>query len=256
MTADAYLISLTEVDTSRMPRGTLFVAAGLIYEVVEAGTAFARARQWRRDEQTDVALIPGSFLTRTLPLVAKGRLLPVYRSRTELTDNGQPRGFIFPTEKLAKDAAYLDVALIMSAGAYVRNHHQDPGFAVTDGVQIFRLYYYMRSDHGRDTHLTSNVVENPHCELHPHADGPMYWRLLPSWQEAFPPGKQTQLAMPAVNSPVVPDHAQVTQEMKAVRLPEFDPGEVTQPSRAAFRDYLAKANLDPDETSPNHPAAP
>jgi len=42
-----------------MPTGTLFIANGLIYQVVEtAGGGFAKARQWRRDESTDVALVP------------------------------------------------------------------------------------------------------------------------------------------------------------------------------------------------------
>src|SRR5579859_2331702 len=188
MSAEVYLQSLPEVDTARMPRGTLFFANRHIYEVVDtAAGGFSRARQWRRDESTDVALVPGSFLARTLPLVRKGRILPVYRSRTELADDNGPTGFIFPTESLAKDAAYLDTALIINGSAYVRNHGQEPGFAVTDGSQIFRLYYFLRSVHGRDTHVRSNVVENPHCELHPHTAGPMYWRLLATWQDAFPP---------------------------------------------------------------------
>jgi hypothetical protein len=77
--AEAYLAGLPEVETTRLPRGALFVANGLIYQVVEAGKGgFAKARQWRRDESTDVALIPGSILTKTLPLVRRGRILPVY----------------------------------------------------------------------------------------------------------------------------------------------------------------------------------
>lgn len=201
-TAEAYLASLPEVDTARLPRGTLFIANGLIYQVIEAGTAeFAKARQWRRDESTDVALVPGSFLTKYLPVIRSGRLLPVYRSRLELTDNGQTRCFIFPTETLALDAAYLDVALIMSAGAYVRNHNREPGFAVTDGVHIFRLYYYMRSIHGRPTTILGNTIEHPRCDLRPHLEGALYWRLLPSWDENLPPAKVTQMSMPAVTLP-------------------------------------------------------
>ena len=134
--AASYLATLPEVETVRMPTGTLFVANGLIYQVVETtGGGFAKARQWRRDESTDVALVPGSFLTKTLPLVKTGRILPVYRSRVELSDNGKPTGFMLPSESLAKDAAYLDTALIKSTGAYVRNHHQEPAFAATDGTQ-------------------------------------------------------------------------------------------------------------------------
>src|SRR5258708_23953017 len=205
MDAEAYLHTLLEVDTARMPRGTLFYAMKLIYQVVEtAAGGFSRARQWRRDESTDVALVPGSFLARTLPLVRKGHIVPVYRSRTELTDESGPTGFTFPTEALAKDAAYLDVALIINGSAYMRNHGQEPSFAVTDGSQIFRLYYFMRSIHGRDTHIRSNVVENPHCELRAHTAGPNYWRLLSTWQDSLPSSKATQVTPPA-NLTKLPD---------------------------------------------------
>src|SRR5258707_11398061 len=207
MNTEAYLQTLLEVDPGRMPRGTLFYANKLIYQVIEtAAGGFSRARQWRRDESTDVALVPGSFLARTLPPVRKGHILPVYRSRTELTDETGPTGFLFPAEALAKDAAYLDVALIINGSAYVCNHGQQPAFAVTDGSQIFRLYYFMKSGHGRDTHIRSNVVENPHCELHAHTSRPMYWRLLSTWQESPPSSKVTQIA-----TPVSPE-----------RLPELD----------------------------------
>src|SRR5512146_1916859 len=114
--AEAYIASLPEVETARLPRSASFVATGRIYQVIETGSVFAKAREWRRDESTDVALIPDSFLTRYLPLVRTGRLLPVYRSRTDLTEDGQTGCFVFPTETLALDAAYFDVALIMSAG--------------------------------------------------------------------------------------------------------------------------------------------
>src|SRR5436190_1224476 len=185
--AEAYIASLPEVETARLPRGTLFIANGLVYQVTETGAGgFSKARQWRRDESTDVALIPGSFLTKYMPLVRAGRLLPVYRSRTELTDNGQTRCFVFPTESLALDAAYLDVALIMSAGAYVRNHNHEPAFAVTDGVHIFRLYYYVRSVHGRPTTIANDSVAYPRCELRPNTEGPAYWRVLSSGQDNFP----------------------------------------------------------------------
>jgi hypothetical protein len=203
--AQVYIASLPEVETARLPRGTLFIANGLIYQVTETGAGgFSKARQWRRDESTDVALIPGSFLTKYLPLVRMGRLLPVYRSRTELTDDGQTRCFVFPTENLALDAAYLDVALIMSAGAYVRNHNHEPAFAVTDGVHIFRLYYYMRSVHGRPTTIASGMAELPRCELRPHTEGSVYWCILPSWQESFPPAKTTQTAIRIPQPPAPP----------------------------------------------------
>ena len=247
--AATYLATLPEVETIRMPTGTLFIANGLIYQVVETtGGGFAKARQWRRDESTDVALVPGSFLTKTLPLVRTGRILPVYRSRVELTDNGQPTGFILPNESLAKDAAYLDTALIMSAGAYVRNHHQEPAFAATDGTQIFRLYYYMRSAHGRSTHLESNIVENPHCELRPHTEGPIYWRLLPSWEETLPPAKATQHAMPAATDIPLPQWADPNATQVGHRVHNED---VTQVSRAVSTDDEID-DAEVDETRPSH----
>ncbi len=224
---EAYIASLPEVETARLPRGTLFVADGRIYQVIEAGAGgFAKARQWRRDESTDVALIPGSFLTKYLPVIRKGRVLPVYRSRIELTDSGQTRCFVFPTEVLALDAAYLDVALIISAGAYVRNHNHEPAFAVTDGVHIFRLYWYLRSAHGRPTNIDSMSIERPRCDLQPHTEGSPYWCVLPSWQDSIPPSQITQTAS-VVRSPQAAAPAGVP-EFEASSLSEDD--DPTQPS--------------------------
>ncbi len=203
LTADAYISSLPEVETARLPKGALFVANKIIYQVIDTSPGgFSKARQWRHDEKTDVALIPNSFPTKYLPLVRTGRILPVYRSRSELlTANGEPSCFVFPTEMLSLDAAYLDVALIMSAGAYVRNHNQEPALVVTDGVHIFRLYYYLRSAHGRSTHIGHPGAEQPRYEMRPHSEGPGYWRLLSSWQDAFPPSMITQPSMPVVKLP-------------------------------------------------------
>jgi len=210
--AAAYLATLPEVETYRLPKGTLFAANNLIYQVIETGS-FAKARQWRRDESTDVALVPNSFPARYLPLIRTGRLLPVYRSRTELTENGGTRCFVFPTENLALDSAYFDVALIMSAGAYVRNHNHEPAFAATDGVHVFRLYYYLRSSYGKPTIIKSNQIDYPRCDLRPHTEGPGYWRLLSGWQETLP-------------------SSQVTQQMSAVKLPPEPPPLPAQPAKA------------------------
>lgn len=198
---DAYIAGLPEVETSRLPQGALFLAQGRIYQVIEVGAGgFHKAREWRKTETTDVALIPGSFPSKFLPVVRRGRLLPVYRTRQELTDNDQPACFVFPTEALARDAAHLDVDLVQSPGAYVRIHGEEPAFAVTDGVRIFRLYYYRQSDSGNKTDL-SRLAQRP-LPFMPkaHTDGPGYWRLLPSWTENAP-------------------NLDVTQPMKAVRTP-------------------------------------
>jgi len=131
-----YVASLPEVDTARLPRGTLFLAQGKIYQVIETGAGgFHKAREWRQSENTDVALIPDSFPSKFLPLIRRGRVLPVYRSRLELTDNTQPACFVFPTEALALDAAYLDLALVQSSGAFVRNQGHEPAFAITAWAQ-------------------------------------------------------------------------------------------------------------------------
>ena len=183
----AYIARLPEVETARLPVGTLFLANGRIYKVIETGAGgFHKAREWRKTEETDVALIPGSFPSRYLPLVARGRLLPVYRTRLELTDKQQPSCYVFPTETLALDAAYLDVELIQSKGAYVRNHGEEPAFAVTDGVHVFRLYYYRQSATQRKTDLSSLEVRPLPFTPRPHTDGPGYWRLLPTWTVTLP----------------------------------------------------------------------
>jgi len=180
----AYIASLPEVDTARLPRGAIFLANDRLYQVVETGSGgYHKAREWRKNEDTDVALILGSFLSRTLPLVRRGRLLPVYRSRLELTQDDRPTCFVFPTETLALDAAYLDVTLIQSSGAYVRNEGSDPAFSVTDGVHVFRLYYYRQSVRGRLSDLSSLQARPLQFTPRPHTEGPGYWRLLSSWTE-------------------------------------------------------------------------
>ncbi len=198
---DAYIAGLPEVETSRLPQGTLFLAQGHIYQVIEVGAGgFHKARAWRKTEATDVALIPGSFPSKFLPLVRRGRLLPVYRTRQELTDKDQPACFVFPTEALARDAAHLDVDLIQAPGAYVRTHGEAPAFAVTDGVHIFRLYYYRQSASGRKTNLSRLAARPLPFMPKAHTDEPGYWRLLPSWAEDEP-------------------NLDVTQQIKPIRMP-------------------------------------
>jgi hypothetical protein len=196
-----YIAGLPEVETARLPKGTLFHAQGRIYQVIETGSGgYHKAREWRQPETTDVALIPGSFFSKYLPLVKRGKLLPVYRTRLELTNDDQPTCFVFPTESLALDAAYLDVALIQAPGAYVRNQGHDPSFAVTDGVHVFRLYYYRQSSRGRKTDLSGLQVRPLGFTPRPHTEGPGYWRLLSSWTEIIPNFEITQPMKPIRNS--------------------------------------------------------
>jgi hypothetical protein len=200
-TTAEYIATLPEVETSRLPQGALFYAQNRLYQVIETGNGgYHKARAWRCAEDTDVALIPGSFLSKYLPLVKQGKMLPVYRTRTELIEKDQASCFVFPTEHLALDAAYLDVALIQSPGAYVRNQGHDPAFAVTDGVHVFRLYYYRVSARGRKTDLSGLAVRPLAFNPHDYTEGPGYWRLLPSWTEVVPDMDITQPMTPVINS--------------------------------------------------------
>lgn len=193
----AYIESLPKVATARLLRGALFLANGRIYEVIEASNGgFHKAREWRHGEDTDIALVPGSFPSRYLPLVRQGRLLPMMKTRRELMDDGQATCFVFPTEQLARDAAYLDVALILSPGAYVRNQADEPALAVTDGVHLFRLYYFRVTDRGRSTNLVKLSVRPLPWIPRPHTDGPAYWRLLPTWTENTAAVDRTQQTRP------------------------------------------------------------
>lgn len=211
-----YIASLPEVETSRLPKGTMFFARGRIYQVVETGgSGYHKAREWRQSEATDVALIRGSFPARYLPLIERGSLLPVYRSRMELTNNDQSTCFVFPVENLALDAAYLDVALIQSAGAYVRNQASQPAFAVTDGVHVFRLYYYRQSQGGRKTDLSGLLIRSLPFRPRAHSEGPGYWRLLASWTDAIPGMDITQPMKPVRAVPNVLELE--TQEADAVK---------------------------------------
>ncbi|MFC1959421.1 hypothetical protein ACFLYO_01805 [Chloroflexota bacterium] len=175
----SYLTSLPEVKTSRLPHGIIFTANKRLYQVLEAGTGgFRKARQWRHGEETDVALVADSYLTNFLTLIEWGRLLPVYPSRLDLLDRDDYISYLFTEEQTALDAAYLDAALVQSGDVYVRNHDRQPAFAITDGIHIFRIYYYDRSS-GRSSLQSISAAKTIQFRL--AMKGPMYWRLLPSW---------------------------------------------------------------------------
>lgn len=197
-----YLESLPEVDTACLPAGTVFWANNRLYHVVETGTGgYHKAREWRKSEATDVALVPGSLLSRRLPLVRRGRVLPIYKSRRELMRDDQPSCFIFPTEALALDAASLDVALIASAGAYVRLQSHEPAYVATDGAHIYRYYYFRRSTSGRPTDPAALLARPFPLKPQRYTKGPLYWRLLPNWTEADPLMEKTrEIHLPEVPS--------------------------------------------------------
>ena len=204
----AYLAELPEVRTSRLPEGALFWADDAIYIVSEVDArGYQKARLWRQDEHREVALVPGSLLSRHLPVIERGRVLPVYRSQNELLEDGDCSVFVFPAETLALDAAYLDDALIHRSGPYVRQQDALPAFAVTDGIHLFRLYYFRESARGRPADLSS--LRNRRAGFRPraHTEGPGYWRLLPSWTEHTRQLDTTQQSLPPVllDPPEPPD---------------------------------------------------
>lgn len=196
--AAAYLSEVPRVETARMPLGTIFFADGCLYQVIETSAGgYHKARQWRKSESTDVALIPNSFPSRRLALVEYGYLLPVYRSRRDLLQDNDTTCFVFPTEELALDAAYLDVELVRSSDAYVRAHASDPAYEVTDGAHSYRVYYFRLSVHGRPTNLSSLRSHMRTYRPQPHTDGPGYWTLLPSWCDY---GTDVESTQPSLSS--------------------------------------------------------
>ncbi|WP_162909998.1 hypothetical protein [Aggregatilinea lenta] len=198
--ARAYIASLPEVDTARLPKNALFLAQDRIYQVIEASAGgFHKAREWRQSESTDVALIPGSLPSKYLPVVQHGHVLPVYRSRTALCDGDRPACFVFPTETLALDAAYLDTAMLQSTGAYVRSQDHEAAYAVTDGTRIFRLYYFRQTAHGWPADL-SGLRDQPRAFVpRSHTEGPPCWRLLATWTESTGAADMTQPSMRLVD---------------------------------------------------------
>ncbi|MBZ0307875.1 MAG: hypothetical protein K8I82_17535, partial [Anaerolineae bacterium] len=143
MNWSSYLNNLPLVKTASLPMGVLFIASGKIYEVTDVqGDTYRKARQWRKDESTEVALVPNSSLARQLPVIDQGHLLPPIKSRNDLLQNGRYIIFIFPTEQNAIDCAYLDVALCgANSGLYVRRMERDPAIEATNGATVFRRYY-------------------------------------------------------------------------------------------------------------------
>ncbi|SRR5690554_3455612 len=195
----AYLAELPEVKTSRLPEGALFWAEGAIYEVSEVDArGYQKARLWRHAEHREVALVPGSLLSRHLPVIERGRVLPVYRSQHDLLEDGNCSCFVFPSETLALDAAYLDSILIQRRGPYVRQQEALPAFALTDGIHLFRLYYFRESARGRPADLSSLLDRSAGFRPRAHTEGPGFWRLLPSWTEQTRQMDTTQQSLPPI----------------------------------------------------------
>lgn len=184
MNWSSYLNTLPLVKTASLPMGVLFVADDKIYEVTDIqGDTYRKAREWRKDESTEVALVSNSSLARQLPVIEQGRLLPPIKSRSDLLQNGRYIIFIFPTEQNAIDCAYLDVALCgANSGLYVRRVERDPAVEATNGAAVFRRYYYSRTAQGLNTNL-ADIKPRLGDPITTHREGPLYWRFLTSWDE-------------------------------------------------------------------------
>jgi|GEM_PF-1126586 len=198
---DMYVLSLPLVKTATLPLGRIFFAQQNLYEVIEVDLAgYSKARKWRKDETTDVALIPKSNLAMRLPVVDQGYLLPVFQ-RQDLLDDNVAQAFIFPSEQNAIDAAYLDVALCgRDAGVYLRRADRFPAFEVTNGLVVLRHYYYMRTRQGLDTNMPS-IKHRIQTKLIPHREGAPYWQLLDSWDNSPYYDTNETIAMRSINIP-------------------------------------------------------
>jgi plasmid segregation protein ParM len=167
----------SQVPTRSLPEGALFVGPdGMIYQVVLAGSAgFRKAKRWGGSDQEAVALVPDSPLTYHYPLVEYGSPLP-HLKRSDLTDaDGEPSHFIFPSERLARAAAYLDEALAWQSGCMARK--EDDRWFLSDGLHRFREYHYETGDDDEPLDLAARF-QGEEIEASPYVQGPAHWSYL------------------------------------------------------------------------------
>lgn len=188
-----YLASLPVVKTSDLPVGSLFVANRRMYEVTENQPGYSKAQEWRKGESTVVTLSEDASLSNRLTVVEEGVHIVPLASRNELLKDGRKTLYVFPGEQNALDAAYLDVALCgRGSSLYVRRHQQYAAFEATNGAVVFRQYFFMRTNQEVKTNLPDikHRLGNP---LISHLDGPIYWRLLASWDDSPYDDSKTQV---------------------------------------------------------------
>ncbi|NJL93926.1 MAG: hypothetical protein HC915_09450 [Anaerolineae bacterium] len=186
MSLATFLLGLPVVETRQLPRGALFIHPdGSLYEVIDSGQGGEhRARRWRHPQPQEVALDPDSHLARRLPVVARARHLLPYPSRDALLENQAALLFTFRREQSALDAAQLDVALCgYGSGVYVRKNERYPCFEATNGALVFRQYFFLETNQGVRTRLP-DIKHGLGYPLRSHLDGPLAWRLLPSWEDS------------------------------------------------------------------------
>ncbi len=172
---DPLLNRANRVPTRSLPEGALFVADdGTIYQVVLAGSAgFRKAKRWGGTDREAVALVPDSPLAYHYPVVEHGNPLPRLTRADLTTTGGQASHFLFPTEELARAAAYLDEALAWQSGCMARKERQR--WLLTDGLHQFRVYHYERTEEGQPLDLAARFAE---VQVLPYTQGPSYWSYL------------------------------------------------------------------------------
>lgn len=163
--------------TRSLSEGTLFVADdGVVYQVVLAGSAgFRKAKRWGGSDREAVALVPGSPLAYHYPVVEYGIPLPRFKRADLTATEGEASHFVFPTEKLARTAAYLDEALAWQSGCMARKENHR--WQLTDGMHQFRAYHYAKAQDDQPFDLASRfAAEN--IQALPYSEGPAYWSYL------------------------------------------------------------------------------
>jgi plasmid segregation protein ParM len=192
----------TRVPTRSLPEGALFVADdGTIYQVVLAGSAgFRKAKRWGGSDREAVALVPDSPLAYHYPVVEYGSPLPRL-TRTDLTTaEGESSHFLFPDEKLARAAAYLDEALAWQSGCMARKENHR--WLLTDGLHQFRVYHYEEDEDGQPIDLASRF--DAEDKVLSYTQGPAHWSYLPEAtrsEEPFPVMEPTIAPAPVAAAP-------------------------------------------------------
>ncbi len=180
------------VFTESLPEGVLFVSSdGILYQVVLAeGAGFRKAEPWPwstsrvpSEHRQPVALVSGSFLARSYPLVEKGRRLPTLTRSAFIDGAGQPAHFAFPDEQLAKLAAQLDETLTPQSGLTAYPEHQR--WVLGDGQHVFRVYHYAVGSTGTTIDLAERAARE-HVKIRDGSKGPVYWQYIPGWDKATP----------------------------------------------------------------------
>lgn len=259
------------VFTESLPEGVLFVSPdGVLYQVVLAERAgFRKAEQWpwstsrvASEHRQPVALVAGSFLARSYPVVEKGRRLPTLTRSAFIDSDGQPAQFVFPDEPLAKLAAQLDETLTPQSGltAYPENQR----WVLGDGHHVFRVYHYAVSSTGLSIDLAERYAQE-HITVWDCSQGPVYWQYIPGWNKSasMPVTLPRETDMATVEPPAtsdLPSTVTVQEPVKAAAPPITIPAPIEQESEPELVDRAASHPTVPTaisvETITAQPPAP